>query len=342
VYEASPLPLALDTGTVYEALRSGVPAGLFRLEGGIEVRDVWYGVGQWSPGAKIVSAKESSGDSGRPRLKRAGGASDAPAAPAASADAPTTTPGASPGASTAKAPPTPEPNDPNRPRLQRGSATRTGDSPVPTPATKTPATAAPQAAAPKAARTGESPVPTKSAGVPEPLVAVSDPEPYENRPYPFPWTRDEEERRTAEVKALAEAAVARQGGAAKVALEQVQVRAFDLYLDNSPEIVFSARTAAGKQAPKGLLGQPRIYYVTVVARVTVSGELRKLFSSVTSSSWLGSVPRMELVDAVDADGDGKGDLLFNQITETSHSYVLYRVGRDELFKLVETGPLPND
>jgi hypothetical protein len=53
-----------------------------------------------------------------------------------------------------------------------------------------------------------------------------------------------------------------------VALEQVQARAFDLYLDNSPEIVLSARTAAGKSAPKVLLGQPRIYYVTVVARVT--------------------------------------------------------------------------
>jgi hypothetical protein len=185
-------------------------------------------------------------------------------------------------------------------------------------------------------------VPPTPVEKPEPLVAVSDAESRESQPYVFQWNRDEEERRTAEVKALAEAEVARQGGGAKVALEQVRVRAFDLYLDNLPEIVLSARTVAGKLAPKGLLGQPRIYYVTVVARVTASGELRKLFASVTSSSWLGSVPRLEVVDAVDADGDGKGDLLFNEITEGSHSYALYRVGRDQMFQLVETGPLPND
>lgn len=317
LYEAAPLPLALETGTVYEAVRSGVPAGLFTVRGGTVVGNVWYGVGQWNPGATIAAAK-SPGDDGRPRLKRAAGASEAPPEPVAS-----------PGVPPANAPPKPEPNDPNRPRLHRGPATRTGESPVPTPASK-------------AARTGESPVPTKSSEKPEPLVAVSDAESHESLPYLFPWTRDEEERLTGEMKALAEAEVARQGGGAKVALEQVQIRAFDLYTDNLPEIVLSARTAAGKQAPKGLLGQPRIYYVTLVARVTVSGELRKLFASVTSSSWLGSVPRMEVVDAVDADGDGKGDLLFTEITESSHSYVLYRVGRDELFQLVETGPIPND
>ena len=149
------------------------------------------------------------------------------------------------------------------------------------------------------------------------------------------------------VAALAQAAVAREAGE-KLDLEQVHVRAFDLYSSNLPEIVLSARTPSGKSAAqgktvaKGLKGQPRIYYVTVVARVTVSGEVRKLFSSVTSSAWLGSVPRLEVVDAVDADGDSNGDLLFSAITTSSHSYAIYRVGKDELFQLVESGPVPND
>ncbi len=347
VYEASPLPLALEPGTVYEAARAGVPAGLFTVRGGFELRDVWYGVGLWNPGATVATAK-SSGDDGRPRLKRAAGASEPSPEPAASPGAPPTARGASPSAPPANAPPQPAPNDPDRPRLQRGPATIPAPSaappstPPPSAAPAAAASAAPAAAATKPARTGESPVPTKSAGMPEPLVAVSDAESRESGPYLFPWIRDEEERLTGEVKVLAAAEVARQGGGAKVELEQVQVRAFDLSTDNLPEIVLSARTAAGKQSPKGLLGQPRIYYVTVVARVTASGELRKLFASVTSSSWLGSVPRMEVVDAVDADGDGKGDLLFTEITESGHSYALYRVGRDELFKLVETGPVPND
>jgi len=318
LYEASPRPMALEPGTVYEAMRSGVPAGLYTVRGGVSVKGVWYGDGIWSPGV-TGSVRSASGDDERPRLSRAGAAS-------ASAPPPPETP--------SSAASQPEVSDPNRPVLHRGKPTTTS-APAATPAPT------PPAAAPKAARTGESPVPTKLAERPEPLVAVSDEQTPETRPYLFQWNRDEEERLTGEVKALAETEVAREAGA-KLNLEQVHARAFDLYSSNLPEIVFTARTPAGKSAAKGLKGQPRIYYVTVVARVTVAGDVRKLFASVTSSSWLGSVPRMELVDAVDADGDGNGDLLFRLLTESGHSYALYRVGKDELFQLVETGPLPND
>lgn len=324
LYEASPRPMALEPGTIYEAMRSGVPAGLFTVRGAFELRDIWYGEGLWAAGATL-SSKSASGEDERPRLSRAGSASTAapPSAPARTGESPVPT---SPSAA-----PEPAPYDPSRPTLHRGKPTpRTGESPVPTPT------------APKAAPAPAPPKPqSPSNEKPEPLVAISDAEFVETRPYLFPWNRDEEERLTDQMKALAEAEVAREAGG-KPVLEQVHVRAFDLYTDNLPEIVLTARTAPGKSAPKGLKGGPRIYYVTVVARLTVSEELRKLFASVTSSSWLGSVPRMELVDAVDADGDSKGDLLFALITETSRSYVIYRVGRDELFKLIETGPIPND
>jgi hypothetical protein len=173
-------------------------------------------------------------------------------------------------------------------------------------------------------------------------VAVSDADSQETRPYVFPWNRDEEERLTGEMKALAEAEVARQAGGGTPSLDQVQVRAFDLNTDNLAEMVLSARASVAKAAPKGKKPLPATYYVTVVARTTVSGELRKLFASVTSSAWLGSVPRMEVVDAVDADGDGPAELLFALISDSGRSYAIYRVGRDELFKLVETGPFPND
>jgi hypothetical protein len=186
------------------------------------------------------------------------------------------------------------------------------------------------------------PVPTKLAEKPEPLVAVSDEQTPEPRPYLFPWNRDEEERLTGEVKALAEAEVARQAGGGTPSLDQVKVRAFDLNTDNLAEMVLSARASVVKAAPKGKKPLPLTYYVTVVGRMTVSGELRKLFASVTSSAWLGSVPRMEVVDAVDADGDGPAELLFALVSDSGRSYAIYRVGRDELFKLVETGPIPND
>jgi hypothetical protein len=421
LYEASPRPLALEPGTVYEAQRSGVPAGLFTVRGAAEVSGAWYGDGIWSAGVSESKKAAAEGDDERPRLKRAAPEGAPPAA------------SASPGG--AKAEPEPEANDPNRPTLHRGkpteadkssagespastsaashvgespastsAASHAGESPASTSAashvsqspastsaashvSQSPASTSaashvgqppastsaashvsqPPASTSAASHVGQSPastsaashagqspastsaashmskppVPTKLAEKPEPLVAVSDEQTPEPRPYLFPWNRDEEERLTGEVKALAEAEVAREAGE-KLALEQVHVRAFDLYSSNLPEIVLTARTAAGKSGARGLKGQSRIYYVTVVARLTVSDDVRKLFASVTSSSWLGSVPRMEVVDAVDADGDGNGDLLFALITESGHSYALYRVGKDELFPLVETGPVPND
>jgi len=330
LYEASPRPMALEPGTVYEAMRSGVPAGLFTVRGAFELHDVWYGDGIWSPGVTSVPMS-ADGDDQRPRLKRAGSASDSapPSEPAAS-------PGATPPETPSSSATQPEPYDPNRPKLQRGKPSAASLPPTAPPPSSS--TSAPPP--PPALKAAPAPVPPYEG--PAPLVAVSDEQMQETRPYLFQWNRDEEERLTGELKALAAAEVARRAGGGPPALDEVQVRAFDLNTDNLAEIVLSARTVAGKSAPKGLQGRPRIYYVTVVARTTVSGELRKLFASVTSSSWLGSVPRMELVDAVDADGDNYGDLLFAQITDTGRGYALYRVGRDELFPLVETGALPNE
>lgn len=322
LYEASPRPLALEPGTVYEAMRIGVPAGLFTVRGGVSVKGAWYGDGMWSPGV-TGSLKMAASDDERPRLHRA-------AAETASGPPP----GQSTPASEPPARPAPEPNDPDRPTLHRGKpASAPAATPTPPPAA-TPAAAAAAASKPAPA--------LATAGQPEPLVAVSDAEPRESPPYLFPWNRDEEERLTGEMKALAEVEVARQAGGGTPALDQVQVRAFDLNTDNLAEIVLSARASVAKAAAQGKKPLSATYYVTVVGRMTVSGELRKLFAAVTSSAWLGSVPRMEVVDAVDADGDGPAELLFALISDSGRGYAIYRVGRDELFKLVETGPFPND
>jgi hypothetical protein len=50
----------------------------------------------------------------------------------------------------------------------------------------------------------------------------------------------------------------------------------------------------------------------LIARTNLEGELRKLFFSQTDSRHLDVSPRMELIDAVDADGDGRGELLFRR------------------------------
>ncbi len=68
------------------------------------------------------------------------------------------------------------------------------------------------------------------------------------------------------------------------------------------------------------------YIVTVVARDDIYGDLHKAFANVTDTQHLDVLPRMELIDAVDADGDGRGELLFRQISDAGRAFVL--VSRD--------------
>ncbi len=79
------------------------------------------------------------------------------------------------------------------------------------------------------------------------------------------------------------------------------------------------------------------YFVTVVARVDINGQAQKVFSSVTDNNHLDAFPRMEIIDAVDADANGRGDLLFRQHSDTGVSYALYRVYPYQMVKVFEGG-----
>ncbi|MGH9510409.1 MAG: hypothetical protein ACRD2M_10750, partial [Terriglobales bacterium] len=192
---------------------------------------------------------------------------------------------------------------------------------------------------------------------PERMVAVSDAGLPERRPFAFLWQREEEEQLRNEVLVMAQAELAKRlpqpgtksavprGGTARAAgtpkpvlpaLEDVRIRAFDLNYDNNPEIVLMARHTV----PATAAAPARTYYVTVVAGVAIGGELRKLFASVTDDQRLDAVPRMELIDAVDAEGNGDGELLFRRVGRTRESYELFRVGMDKLWPLFEGAASP--
>ena len=119
------------------------------------------------------------------------------------------------------------------------------------------------------------------------------------------------------------------------AITDYDLHAFDLDFSNSPTLVLTAKlpVAAAKTPHTGEFD----YFVTVVARVDIDGTPQKIFSSVTDSNYLDAFPRLQLIDAVDADANGRGDLLFRQYSDGGVSYGLYRVYPYSLRKIFEGG-----
>jgi hypothetical protein len=221
---------------------------------------------------------------------------------------------------------------------------------------------------------------------PEILVAISDAGGPEARPYVFHWGADEQARLTRAAlriaheeilkyaashyglrSAPAPASAAPRGrtrlgsgsGAATPAtpdqepLGDQQIRAFDLEYDNYPELVLTGSRKLSVPTPGGTPADKteRTFYVALVlwADLRLGGaneDYRRLLAYVTDDAHLDQFPRLLLVDAVDADGDGIGELLFrgshspaNDNDPSTWSFRLYRAGPDKLQTLFDSaGP----
>src|SRR5258708_477279 len=149
-YKAEPVPMALQPGIVYEAVKAGVSQGLFTVGGAAQANGNWFADGKWVTAEQIEADKEKSEAAkkaqsepkpdeeigGPPKLKRAPGsgspASSSPSSAPASSPAPTKADSSPPGSeskpkasSQEASTPLGVPDDPNRPvlRRQRISAT---------------------------------------------------------------------------------------------------------------------------------------------------------------------------------------------------------------------------
>jgi hypothetical protein len=225
-------------------------------------------------------------------------------------------------------------NDPSRPLLRRGKPASEADQPEPA-----------QAGATKpAAATGASPVkPVSTMAGPghHSYPAVSDAGKYEMRSLLYAMGSSERVDRSQEMGELALDDIRKFAAQRKtpalpktVAITNYDLRAFDLDYSNSPTLVYTATLAPGAKA---LRGGEFDYYVTVVAREDINGKPIKIFSSVTDSNHLDAFARMEIIDAVDADANGRGDLLFRQYSDTGITYGLYRVYPYQMQKVFEGG-----
>ncbi len=186
------------------------------------------------------------------------------------------------------------------------------------------------------------------------LPAISDASAgQEPHSFLLPWkAEDQEKQKSAMIKLatmqLQEWARAH-GGTRPGELQDVQVRAFDLTTSNEPKVVLMARASeapaaavrrtAANAAQQPASGGGLTYWITVAARVDYNGDLRKLKVWATDSKHLDAYPRAELIDAVDADGDGRGELLFREIYDDGQGFALYRVTPDTLVSLYNSAEL---
>ena len=172
--------------------------------------------------------------------------------------------------------------------------------------------------------------------------AVSDAGRYESRSLLYAMDSAEREDKTAKLRSLALDEIRKfiakrstPGLPRDAQITDYDLRAFDLDFSNSPTLVFTA--ALPVQTAKAYRGGEFQYYVALVAHVDVNNTPIVIFNSVTDSNHLDAFPRLEIIDALDADANGRGDLLFRQYSDVGISYSLYRVYPYEMRKIFEGG-----
>jgi hypothetical protein len=403
-YKATPVPMALDFGIIYEGMRTGVSQGIFTITQPGQLNHNWIAEGTWLPvgvkapettkkyAAPVIddnggkddrptlhrrSEGSSANDDDRPVLHRKDDSSaDSKDKDEKPASAPDSKPADSKDASkdatkdkpsdagkdatkdTAKATAPEKPkrddldqpiSDPNRPILRRGKPDPNAhhepfvNFDAPEESHKT----ANGAAKPK----------EEAAPVIQTVTAISDAGGPDTRPYTYDLKPTEEAIYRNKMLELAGTMIRPAGQAAaqasgattsagkkptakpssktKPSLDIVSLKIFDLSTSNEPILVLSARTPV---PPAGTPGAQVPQEITLIARTNLEGELQKLFFAQTDSHHLDVSPRMELIDAVDADGDGRGELLFRQTSEAGSAYAIYRVTADRLWSLYEGTP----
>jgi hypothetical protein len=255
----------------------------------------------------------------------------------------------------------------NRPRLRRGKPVE------PLPEDEVPGYSKPGAVASTAAsaNAGKPSQPTADKAV-QLIPAISDASGPEPKSFAFEWLKDEEGERLKQMMALAREQVRAYVAAQKKAkimpaplsksprpqaahhatasktpvgktpdpiLENVQMKAYDLWGNNQPVMVLSADA----HMPPPPAGTPHSeadsdlrYSILLAANPDIYGNLHKLYAGVTDRYHLDMTPRLELVDAVDADGDNRGELLFREISDNGNGWAIYRVTADKLWKLFDS------
>lgn len=351
--------VASTVGRKAETVPRGLDAdsGPPRLTRGEEAKPASGGSSSSAPTAGTSDKAGSSSPASTPASSTPGGTggnaptpTNAPAATPAGQSAPQTSPPTAKDQSSGKESASSS-DDSYRPVLRRGKPTQPlpdDDYAEPTAASSKPSSdKAPPAPAP--------------VSVAELIPAVSDAAGPEPRSYKFDWRKGEEGDRQQQMLDLAKAefqtylqrqakatvaeeptSAKKTGAPRKTAkppepeLENVQFKAFDVWSNNEPVMVFSAEAHMPAGWKSEAATQPENYFILLVARTDIYSNLHKLYVGITDKYHLDLTPRLELIDVVDADGDGRGELLFRETTDAGTGYVIYRATADTLWKMYDS------
>jgi len=354
-YKADPVPMALQPETVYEAEKSGASEGLFTVAGAMQEKDSWVADGTWRSEAEIQAdaarrraeraklarrAPDAADIGGPPRLKRAPGSSDDSSTPAPKQSAPP--------ASTSKGVGS-TPTTANVADNSQSEFVNTPDRPI---LRRTP---------PSEPQQTKSTEPTQLKGPIQLIPAISDAKGPEPQSYDFETKPADKQKFLSKMLAMATEDV--QARAARLSteteeteepakkpatrkrsetkkertqpvpqFEDVQLRIFDLSNSNEPTLVLTANSSV----PNSRINLQ--YSTVLVAREDIYGDLHKVFLQTTDNQHLDVAPKYEFIDAVDADGDGRGELLFRTTWDSGPVFCVYAVIGDQLWPLFDGKP----
>lgn len=374
-YKADPVPMALQSETVYEALKSGVSQGLFTVSGAMPQNGGWIADGKWRSDAELKAAadhnkaeaakkayKAPDDISGPPKLKRAPQSGDQtpPSSPSAS---PPSTPPSSTGGANSPGTQSSAPSKGNVPPSSSDASKTGAGNPIPSAKSSDSQDSIDAPDRPILRRQPVSDTPdeqTKAGNEGEPLKgpiqlipAVSDSDGAEPRPYTYEMKPEEKQKflktmtsmAMDEVRARAKQLLAESEPPVKSArktarpaieitpdMQDVRMDVFDLTSSNEPVLVLTATATI----PNARI--PLQYSTALVAREDIYGELHKVFAQTTDNQHLDVIPKFEFIDAVDVDGDGRGELLFRTTQDSGTAFNIYAVIGDRLWPMFEGKP----
>ena len=249
----------------------------------------------------------------------------------------------------------------NRPTLRRGKPIE------PLPEDEIPGYSKPGAAPSAAPDAGKSAQPPADKAPIDMVPAISDAAGPEPKSFGFTWITGEEGDRRQQMVTLAKQQVrayldaqakariapapapkpagpqaARHTPAVKAKdpiLDNPQMKSYDLWGNNVPIMVFSAAAHMPPPptgAPNSAVDSELQYSVVLVAYPDIYNNLHKIYVGVTDKYHLDLTPRLELIDALDADGDRRGELLFREISDGGTGWVIYRPTADKLWKMFDS------